>query len=343
MTTGMAVQIGDPRAPVTIDGAAEVGHENGWACFDRLPVSDPGYDFHHALRVKSGMPAGVRLSFVTDATALQLEVYTDMPAELAAEVRPFDVLVDGERVSRSLVVGTGTVEVGGLSSSLKQVEVWLPQFGRARLGRLTLPDASVLHATGSEGPRWVAYGSSITQCRGADGPSQTWPALVARQYGYRLQGLGFGGEAHLDGDVARFIRSRPADLISLCLGINIYGSATYSARSLGPAIQWFVRTVREGHPATPLLVISPIASPERESQPNAVGMTLADVRTTVAQSVGSLNQADDIRLLDGRELLGPDDAHLLEDGLHPNQDGYTLMSRRLVELGVLDLTRRSSA
>jgi len=78
-------------------------------------------------------------------------------------------------------------------------------------------------------------------------------------------------------------------------------------------------------------VISPIISPSRETLPNPAEMTLEDVRDAVTGAVTTLRRHGDARLhlVDGPSVLGPDDAHLLPDGLHPNADGYRLMAERL--------------
>ncbi len=273
---------------------------------DSVPRRLPSTPLHQALEDVARMPAGVRLEFETTASAFAWNLDT---------TGDVDVVVDGELVSRS-----PTVRVTSLAEGRKQVRIWLPQSHHVRLGDF--------HLTGDliplpEGPRWLTYGSSITQCRLAAGPSETWPALVATELGWSLRCLGFSGECHLDPAVARFIRDSEADVISLCVGVNIHGRATFSQRSLGPALDGFIRTIRDGHPHTPILLITPLHAPDREQQPNAVGLTLADVRAEIT------NAPHGLPVLDGRRVLGPADAHLLADGLHPNADGYRLIAKRL--------------
>lgn len=49
---------------------------------------------------------------------------------------------------------------------------------------------------------------------------------------------------------------------SLCVGSNSYNAADFSERTYGPALQWFLETVRSAHPETPLVVIMPLLSPQ---------------------------------------------------------------------------------
>ena len=182
-------------------------------------------------------------------------------------------------------------------------------------------------------PGWVTYGSSITHCRTAEGPSFTWPAVAARKHGLNLTCLGYGGNCHLEPMIARMIRELPADFLSMKVGINIYGSCSLNVRTFQSAIIGFVQIVREKHPNTPFVVISPIFSPPRETTPNAVGFTLEDMRQEVAEAVQILKDLGDVNLhyLTGLELFGPDLAHLLPDDLHPNGEGYKIMGQNFVD------------
>lgn len=44
-------------------------------------------------------------------------------------------------------------------------------------------------------------------------------------------------------------------------------------RAFGPAVHGFLDTLREGHPTTPLLVISPIYCPLHENTPGPLAPT----------------------------------------------------------------------
>ncbi|GAB2965161.1 GDSL-type esterase/lipase family protein [Amycolatopsis acidiphila] len=209
----------------------------------------------------------------------------------------------------------------------------MPQLGFPRLGPVRLFGATQL-GPGAPQPRWIAYGSSITQCTGAHGPSRTWPALVAAANGWDLRCLGFAGQCQLDPVAARFIRDSSAELISLRLGANSYRRATFSARSFGPAVTGFIQTVLDGHPGVPLVAQTPITYPGGESELNAVGLTVADLRALLVEAVEALRDSgyDNLHLIDGRTVLGPGEEAALADGLHPTADGYELMATRLTPL-----------
>ncbi|MFI2364419.1 GDSL-type esterase/lipase family protein [Promicromonospora sp. NPDC019610] len=326
---------------LTWAGAVSVEHGPGWSRAWRLPHDQIGLFPGGALRSRAAMPAGVRLMLGTDARTL-----AGIAAVQGVEV-PLDVVIDGVGLDGAGSDGVGSDGAGPDGAAVavpvgpdgvfraelppgdKRVEVWLPQFGTFRLLGLAVDDgARVWPAPGPARPRLVTYGSSLTQCRQAASPTGTWPARVARGLGLDLTCLGFAGEAHLDLMVARVLRDLPADVVVTCLGINVYGAGTFTGRSLLPALLGFLGTVRDGHPGVPLLVISPVASPPREDVAGPAGLTLAQVRAQVADAVNLLaaHGDPDLHLLDGRAVLGPEHAHLLEDGLHPGPEGYAQMA-----------------
>ncbi|SEJ25392.1 Lysophospholipase L1 [Arthrobacter sp. yr096] len=308
-------------------GAFEIVHDaDGWQQFRRLDgalLIPPATD---GLAERAKMCAGIHASWKVTAGRLVIE------AEGQDDGSPFDVLVNG--VLRHRVSGAGRVshdlDLGDMPPH-STVQLWLPQYGALRVLEVSLKGEDVAVAT-ETGKRWIAYGSSITQCRQADGPSEAWPALVARQYGWQLQSLGFGGECQLDPAVESTISQLPADFISLCLGINTYNVAAFSGRTFASQVLGFVSNIRRAHPGVPIAVISPVLSLPREEAPNSAGWTLSDYRNGVAEVVRAVRERGDhrIQLVDGGGVFTPpESAALMPDTLHPNNDGYRLMAARL--------------
>lgn len=79
--------------------------------------------------------------------------------------------------------------------------------------------------------------------------------------------LGVSGNCMLDPFVARTIRDLDVDAISLFIGIKILGGDTMRERTFAPAVHGFLDMIREGHPDTPIVVISPIFCPSAEDRP----------------------------------------------------------------------------
>lgn len=308
----------DPR--LSWPGAISLETTAEWVSPWRIPHADRAL-FHEALVERAAMPAGVRLSFLSDTTSIRGSLVPQ------AEMSPIDLCCDGEFHASHELAGRDSFCFEGLPPGEKRIELWLPQFGPFRLHSLALDEGATLAPLHDERPRWITYGSSITHCRTAASPTQTWPAIVARRAGLDLTCLGYGGQCHLDPLIALMIRDRPAELISLCVGINIYGGATLGPRTFRSNLIAFVQLLRERHPQTPLALISPIYSPPRESTANAVGLTLQGMREEVAAAVDILQAHGDRQVvyINGLELFGPELAQLLPDELHPSAEGYRLL------------------
>lgn len=308
-------------------GAISFNDTNDWRMPWRIPFDQISLYPPDALRERAAMPAGVRISCHSDTNFLA--GYME-PEEEPGSV---DLYCDGEMQGSVELSGQTGFRFEGLPAGEKLLELWLPQHTEFRLRGLEVSEDASVSPYADTRPKWVTYGSSITHCRTAESPSFTWPAVAARKHGLDLTCLGYGGNCHLEPMIARMMRELPADFLSMKAGINIYGADSLSIRTFQSAIIGFVQIVREKHPDTPFVVISPIFSPPRETTPNAVEFTLEDMRQEVAEAVEALRGMGDINLhyLNGLELFGPDLAHLLPDDLHPDAEGYKIMGQNFVD------------
>lgn len=318
------LQLTDPRLAWL--GAVSVQHTPEWSLPWRIPYTQVDLYPPVELQARTVMPAGVRLAFVSD-TRTVAGAFLPVP-----EMASIDLCCNDEFIGSVPLDSRDAFLFDNLPAGEKLIELWLPQFGEFKLCSLALDDGASLKAHADSRPRWITYGSSITQCRTAASPTQTWPAVVARARGFNLTCLGFGGQCHLEPMLARLIRDLPAAYLSMCVGINIYGAASLSPRTFRAAIIGFVQIVREKHPDTPYVVMSPIYSPPRETTPNAVDFTLQAMRDEVAAAVDALRAAGDRHLhyVNGLDIFGAAYAHLLPDELHPDAKGYRLMGQNFI-------------
>ncbi len=338
----------------------------------RLPHSIRNRGGDASIERMAAQTAGVRLEVSTAASVIEVEALLtrSFPADVGDDTRPavLAAVIGGVEVGRKSFVNgpilrqlrtgalervDGTVSVaeldlGGATAEPRVVEVWLPQVSATEI-RSVRADAPLHPAPSRARPRWTHYGSSISHSAEADGPTRTWTALAALALDWDLTNLGFGGQAMIDPFVARVIRDRPSELITLKIGTNPLNADALRMRTFSPAVHGFLDTIREGQPETPLVVISPVSLPMHETTPGptVVGpdghlagtpagdrpgvLTLSWVRPELERIVDE--RADPaLHYLDGRRLLGPADAHHLHDRLHPDAAGYALMGRRFVEL-----------
>ncbi|MYR46031.1 GDSL-type esterase/lipase family protein [Streptomyces sp. SID5910] len=336
------------------------------------------------LTVAEAQPSGVRLVFRTRATTVELDT---LPTKRAYGGLPdpadgvYDLLVDGRLAAQATVAGgnvrtvvdmvtqraelregpPGTARFTGLPARDKDVEIWLPHTEITEL--IALRTDAPVEAAPDRGRRvWLHHGSSISHGSNADHPTAIWPALAASRGEVELVNLGFGGSALLDPFTARAMRDTPADLISLKVGINVVSGDVMRLRAFTPAVHGFLDTVREGHPTTPLLVVSPLLCPVQEDTPGPLApdfdggtvrfkatgdpaeraagrLTLNVVRDALARIVAE-RAADDPHLhhLDGRELYGEKDyaEFPLPDAIHPDPAGHRRIGENFARLVFAD-------
>ncbi|MFD9405813.1 GDSL-type esterase/lipase family protein [Streptomyces sp. NPDC059989] len=373
-----------PITAALLHGALDLERTAHGVLPHRLPARARAQCSDGQLAMAEAQPSGVRLAFRTRATTVELDALRTKMAYQGAPPRPdgvYDLLVDGRLTGQGGVTGgnvlmvdmttgsaetrpgpVGTVRFSGLPDRVKDVEIWLPHNEITQLVALRT-DAPVEPLPDGGRRKWLHHGSSISHGSDAASPSTTWPALAAAAGGVELTNLGLSGSALLDPFTARALRDRPADLISVKIGINLVNTDLMRLRAFGPAVHGFLDTVREGHPTTPLLVVSPILCPIHEDTPGpsapdfsglaegrlrflaagdpaerAAGkLTLNVIREELARIVRQ-RSADDPNLhhLDGRDLYGEaDHAELpLPDGLHPDAATHRLIGERFATLAL---------
>jgi len=284
--------------------------------------------FQPDLAMRGAMQAGIRLAFRSNTRRLSGTV---VPFDGERKV---DLYVNREFQGTGIVDEKSTFTFDDLPGGDDLLELWLPQSSDFALRQLEIDDGATLSAAEDDRPKWITYGSSITHCGAAASPSFTWPGVVARARDLNLTCLGYGGQCHLDIQIARMMRELPADYISICAGINIYGSGSLNARTFGSSLIGFVQLLREKHPQTPLALISPIYSFDRETNPNSTGWTLQNYRDAVAEAARTLQDFGDENIIyvNGLDLFNEDLGHLMPDDLHPDAEGYKTMGANFLNV-----------
>ncbi|PQV55003.1 SGNH/GDSL hydrolase family protein [Paraburkholderia sp. BL21I4N1] len=382
MTNGPHHWITTPITQAILHGALELETTARGVRPHRLPARARAQCNDPQLAMVESQPSGVRLVFRTTSSAIELDVLPTRYLYAGVPPRPsgvYDLVVDGQLVQQARATGgdvvtidmgtgavskqssePGTLRFSGLSSHEKTVEIWLPHNETAEL--VALRTHARLEPGRAESRKvWLHHGSSISQGSNAPSPTTIWPALAASIGQVELINLGFGGSALLDPFTARTLRDTPADLISVKLGINLCNTDLMRARAFTPAVHGFLDTIREGHPATPLVVISPLYCPIHEDTPGpgafdpdalaagkisfkATGdaaerktgkLTLRFIRDEL-QRIVTQRAGDDPHLhyVDGLTLYGETDfAELpLPDQLHPDGPAHGRIGERFGRL-----------
>ncbi|MBJ2122380.1 lipase [Arthrobacter sp. MSA 4-2] len=364
-----------PLTPAHLRGAQEVESTPRGLRPHRLPAwvrtrfPDP------QLMMMEAQPSGIRVVGKTSAGHLELVTHPTRLAYRGVD-RPrghvdltsngiligSDVLSGGDVTEVDPQTGASTFRSGVAHVSVfsdlpegdKLIELWLPHNESVELVELRA-DAPVA-VVAPAGPVWLHHGSSISQGSNSSTPTGTWPAVAARAGGAQLHNLGFGGSALADPFVARVIRDTPADFISVKLGINLVNLDVMRMRAFESAVHGFLDTIRDGHPETPLLLVSPIFCGIHEDTPGpgaidpasfgtsqirfmATGeeadsaqgrLTLRTIRACLASIVERRSEDENLHFLDGLHLYGQDDAieQPLPDALHPDMATHEMIGER---------------
>lgn len=361
-----------------IRGVAELESTDRGIRLHRLPGWARRQFPEERLLSMESQPSGARLVLRTTASTIELTTHSTRMAYRGA-VRPrgcLDTFVNGTFTHRDVLEGGDVVEIDlnsgevslqagpahttvvtGLPVGDNRIEIWLPHNESVEL--LELRADGPIDEDVTALPTWVHHGSSISQGSNAAAPSEIWPAVAARRGHVELRNLGFGGSALVDPFVARVIRDAPADYLSVKLGINVVNSDVMRLRAFVPAIHGFLDTIRDGHPDTPLVLISPLFCGIHEDTPGpgAIDMSTlgsgqvrfiatgrsddqAQGRLTlnvIRRELQSLveRRADDRQLhyLDGTALYGSSDAAELPlpDGLHPDAAAHVRIGERFAD------------
>jgi lysophospholipase L1-like esterase len=170
----------------------------------------------------------------------------------------------------------------------------------------------------------VFYGSSVCQGSGAVNPGQTYEAILCRELKLDFVNLGFGGAGKAETNVVDLVNAVPACAYVFDLGKS-YGMQDATA------FKAMLLTVRRSHPNTPIIAMTPITSVTEVNDP-AYSERSVHTRTVMRDPVKELIKTGEkqLYLVEGEDLLGfKEHAALSKDGVHPSDQGYGIIAKRL--------------
>jgi len=195
--------------------------------------------------------------------------------------------------------------------------------------------APVPQATG-DGPVVAFYGDSYTLGTGASDPSVRWSTRISESRGWvevnpSVNGLGFINNRQVfgDGDLPSKIIDADPDIVFVTMGLNDNFSYSFAADAIEAQIDTDLRRLTEALPEARLIVVEPFWY--TSERPPSVPIIIDWVRDA-AERYGADYIPGASTWIQGRQ------GEMAADGLHPNDDGYAEMTRRmdaaLLELGL---------
>ncbi len=295
-------------------------------------------------------PSGGRIRFRTDSGKLAIRLEYPSPPGMrnmhAFGQTGVDLYLDG--VYHSTAIAPADAKPGAPVEHLyfefkeapraeREITLYLPLYkGVKVLGVGIARDARCARARPFALPKPIVfYGTSITQGGCASRSGMSYQAILGRVLNVDFVNLGFSGNGKGEPVVARAV----AEIDAACFVLD-FAQNNPSVESLAEVYDPFIAVLREKHPHTPILAVTPIANSRERT---AAGRTEA-MREMIRQVVSRRIGAGDARLqlIEGTDLLGPGRLDGLVDGTHPNDLGFQWMAEGLAArlAKMLDLPKR---
>ncbi len=184
-------------------------------------------------------------------------------------------------------------------------------------------------AAASQQPLVAFYGDSYTLGTGASDESKRWSTIISEErrwneYNPSVNGLGFVNNRSVTGpgDLPTKIIDADPDIVFITMGLNDNFSYPTRGTDIRDAINADFDTLSTELPDAEFIVVEPFWY--TDERPESVDIIIGWVREAAERI-----QADYIegasRWLEGHPEW------MAEDGLHPNDDGYAEMARRMDE------------
>lgn len=287
---------------------------------------------------RSQIPAGVwKRAVASDGGRIRLSSTTSRLVirvqTVSAQAKPcfIDAYINGDYIDSAKALSIQPAELllfEGKGREPKNITLYLPHNQQIRVLAVGVDaDAEVKPppAFAAKAPV-VCYGSSVLQGTGADHPSKTYPAALARRLNLDFVNLGFGGAGKAEPAVVGLVNQLDASCYIFDLGKS-YGDQPQEpyARMLA--------TIRAAHPNVPILCVTPIYS-TNEPRDAAYQEKSARLRHMMREAAVERRNAGDkfIFVVEGLDLFGEADKKLFRDPQHPNDEGNELIAQRLAPL-----------
>jgi len=152
----------------------------------------------------------------------------------------------------------------------------------------------------------------------------SYQAILGRRLNLNHVNLGFSGNGRGEAAVARAVAEIDAAAFVLDFAQN-----NSDTDSLSQVYDPFIGILRERHPETPVVAITPIYAAAEATGSRKNEQMRALIRKVVSKRIaaGDLH----LQLVEGTDLLGPFRVDGLVDGTHPNDLGFQWMAEGLAE------------
>lgn len=325
--------------PVTspkIEVAGLPWFQENHAAFWRLPVRSQEA-FPKSVWDLSTQPAGGRIRFRSDSSTVVLRLEWPHPPDMR-NMHSFgqsgvDVYVGDQYWDTAVPDKTAApgkvyehAYFKGQPRAMRDITIYLALYSPVKVLEIGLDRDAVVD---SPRPFAVAapvvyYGTSITQGGCASRPGMSYQAILGRKLNLDQVNLGFSGSGKGEAAVARAVAEINASVFVLDFSQN-----NPNVESLAQVYDPFIGILRQRHPDTPIVAITPIYAANEATGARKNEQMRALIRKVVSQRIAAGDTH--LQLVEGTDLLGASRVDGLVDGTHPNDLGFQWMAEGLAE------------
>jgi hypothetical protein len=280
-------------------------------------------------------PSGGRIRFASDTTAFAVRLQYDSVNKDANNMCPIGhsgvaLYADGQFLAPAWPVAPGLTEkviFEDVKKARRELTLYLPNYHDVKVIAIGVsPDAGVSAPAPFAVAKPVAfYGSSITQGGCASQAGLSYEAILGRMLNVDFVNLGFSGEGRGEPPMAKAF----ADIDASCFVVD-FAQNCRTCHEMRSSYVPFVMTIRGRHPNVPIVCVTPIFS-TWETLGGGTYERHREMRQIVRDAVATRKAAGDahLTLVEGTDLIRPDEGDSFVDGVHPNDLGFQRMAERL--------------
>lgn len=352
------MKIEDPK--MYAKGFVRVEEKGGWTHFDRFFEAQlPVYRNNMMFAACSGMSAGIRLVFLTDADTVEFTVKShpvpfsfralfgsfDMvkqndkmpkfqPAANANSMGTdemygvqFDCLVNDRLIASSKVKkGKVSFALGNEDHSLQRVEIVFPYMRSVDIRELQLLGCGRCDSV-KDREKVLFLGDSITQSADCVHAGKAWPQLLARQWDADYVNQGVCGYIFCPESLEGLDELREEVTRVICgYGTNDWQFASAAKKEFRTKqMRDYFRRLHALFDRQNIYVITPMR--RLDEKVSRTFYSMEEWRRMIAEEAGKY---ENVTVIDGSSLM-PEDASFFYDGyIHPNDAGAAYIIDRLL-------------
>ena len=305
--------------------------------YTRLPISKEKYLMAASSKCYNlgKCSSGVQLHFITNSSSLVLHAIVPNTAGLSGMAwtgqAGFDCYVGKTYDDLKFIDTSRCYPISAeyeytlfkdFGNEDKLVVINFPLYNKVEGLHLAIDDGSYVkepHLGFGEKYRIVIYGTSITQGGYASRPGLAYTNILSRRLKAEFFNFGFSGNAFGEKEYAAVL----ASMENISMYIINYEANGGTNGKLEATLEEFIKTIREKHKTTPIVVCSRIKYLLDEMFKETLGQRRERIRSFQENLVKELSKVDHhLYYINGQKLMGEEYYEYTVDNIHPNDLGF---------------------